>query len=336
MNLVFRNCLYSSLALHIFLFLLLSVFSGTNNIKKPFVVFGAHSKKQYHAFYKTGRQNTNGTAIPFVSGARSGRGKNLRTHRSGGVKSSGGKNAISKKRATARVKSAKVAKTVKPVRASRKSKLQKSAKRVKTQKLAHKIELPEVSIEKDRPVVKEKKYFKNKKKLDVVQPAAVAEAIKAPKKVEEKIEKELNKKEPIKEEPVKADIVVDDKKIVEVENEPVEDEASDSGEGEDLDTNETSSVLVLSLAGNVDPGLTFYQKCIQKEVERLWKPPIGVPKSTTCRINFIVDRKGNVKNFEIVKRSSVLIYDLSILRIAHLFKFDQKLWGKSFAVDFCQ
>lgn len=91
-----------------------------------------------------------------------------------------------------------------------------------------------------------------------------------------------------------------------------------------------------NLMGENNPQLIKFQKSIQKEVSRLWKPPLGVPKGTECAVKFLIDNKGNVKEFEISNKSDILIYDLSILRVARQFKFDKFLWGRKFSIDFRQ
>lgn len=91
-----------------------------------------------------------------------------------------------------------------------------------------------------------------------------------------------------------------------------------------------------NLMGESDPQLIKYQESIQKEVTRLWKPPVGVPKGTECSVMFSLNNKGNVEDFEILNKSDILIYDLSILRVARRFKFDKFLWGKKISIDFRQ
>jgi hypothetical protein len=51
---------------------------------------------------------------------------------------------------------------------------------------------------------------------------------------------------------------------------------------------------------------------------------------------FTVDQEGHVEKFEIIQRSPILIYDLSVLRVAKQFEFDQCLWNKKFTIDFRQ
>lgn len=75
---------------------------------------------------------------------------------------------------------------------------------------------------------------------------------------------------------------------------------------------------------------------IQKEISRLWRPPVGVPKGTECTVRFTVTKKGKVHHFNFLKRSEIVIYDLSVTRIAHKFSFDKSLWGKTFTIDFRQ
>lgn len=94
--------------------------------------------------------------------------------------------------------------------------------------------------------------------------------------------------------------------------------------------------LHFDLMKESNPALAIYQKHIQKEVERLWHPPVGVPKGTECSISFVINLAGTIEKIEIIKRSKVLIYDLSIMRIARNFKFDRCLFGKKFTIDFRQ
>jgi outer membrane biosynthesis protein TonB len=80
----------------------------------------------------------------------------------------------------------------------------------------------------------------------------------------------------------------------------------------------------------------LFTEHIQKEISRLWRPPVGVPKGTECTVKFTVTKKGKVYHFDFLKRSEIVIYDLSVTRIAHKFNFDKPLWGKTFTIDFRQ
>ncbi|MFC1854830.1 TonB C-terminal domain-containing protein [Candidatus Dependentiae bacterium] len=76
------------------------------------------------------------------------------------------------------------------------------------------------------------------------------------------------------------------------------------------------------------------QNSIEREVARLWRPPPGLAGSVECVVKFSIDASGQVDSFEIVKPSGVLIYDLSIARVAKRFCFEKCLWGRDFTVDF--
>jgi outer membrane biosynthesis protein TonB len=95
-------------------------------------------------------------------------------------------------------------------------------------------------------------------------------------------------------------------------------------------------VLDFNLMGEKDPKMILCQRCIQSEVDRVWKPPIGVEKGTECVVHFVINRDGCVKNCKIIKSSNVLIYDLSIVQVTKKFAFDKCLWGKSFDINFRQ
>ncbi|MCK4499016.1 hypothetical protein KAU11_00800 [Candidatus Babeliales bacterium] len=77
------------------------------------------------------------------------------------------------------------------------------------------------------------------------------------------------------------------------------------------------------------------QVALECEIMRLWSPPNGVEDGTQAIVQFSVDASGNVSAFDIIKSSDVLIYDLSIARIALAFNFEKCLWGKVFTVEFC-
>jgi len=137
--------------------------------------------------------------------------------------------------------------------------------------------------------------------------------------------------QPVKKEPPKlqAKQEIEEIKEIEKKEEPIKiaEQKEETGEEE---------VLNFNLMGSSDPQLCVYQQYIQKEVERVWRPPVGVPKGTECSLSFVIDGGGNVKSFEIIKKSSILLYDLSIIKVANNFKFDECLYGKKFNIVFRQ
>jgi len=75
---------------------------------------------------------------------------------------------------------------------------------------------------------------------------------------------------------------------------------------------------------------------IQKEVDRLWRPPIGVPCGTECWLDVSVGSDGTIKKVAFAKRSNILIYDLSVQQIAEKFKFGRDVWNKRVTIKFVQ
>ena len=371
MNLTLKNCLYLSLVLHLSIFIFISIITRVTGIQKPFIVFGAYSKKQYHTLYKSEHtKKIARTAVPFVGGwrknvtgqttnrkskincsSRKTRSKNIPNKlKSRGIKQRNTKNSSVKSKSSKKISNPSTISNSchKKISCDRSSILEKpklskkpNTKRIKKNEQSHKINAD--SDEKRQAFSKSKEEIK-KKDLQVKQLLKTdADDVKKVEKSKEPdvvdIESKIKDCDPEKHEKIVQNQDVDSPSMKEDDSLLAKDsECKDPvcSDEDGLDESTTYSSIVLSLTGNVAPEIAFYQRCIQQEVERLWRPPLGVPKGTTCRITFFVDKKGQIDKFDIFKRSSVLIYDLSILRIAHLFKFDKKLWGKNFTVDFCQ
>lgn len=150
------------------------------------------------------------------------------------------------------------------------------------------------------------------------------------KKVAPKKPKVVAKKDVPKKQPQKRQLQKEIKKVAKSEE---NDKIKVEQKKEELSEEE---FLHFNLMGETDPKVLIYQQHIQYEVDRLWRPPLGVPKGTECIVTFVVDRDGTIKNFTIDQKSKVLIYDLSIVRVGKEFKFHKCLWGKSFTINFRQ
>lgn len=263
-----------SLLIHLFVIFLLTIITSNNNIHKKFLVFGAHSKKPTHAYFKP-----------------------LKT-----VPPNNTTNNIVRKTQTNRRTVSKPVQKRQPV--------QKKQIPIKKQP-------PKVVVKKAPPP-----------KPQVVKPVAKPIQVKAQVKPEVKTVAAPFETPPKAAPPAFAKASADTqgerkqkekpKEVVQKPEEKLEEE------------------LHFNLMGESDPNLAIFQKQIQTEVQRLWKPPVGVPKGTECTLSFAVSSDGNIKSFETIKRSKVLIYDLSVTRIAKNFKFDKCLWGKIFTIDFRQ
>jgi hypothetical protein len=302
-----KKYIYISLALHLVISIALLILTSNNNIKQPFIVFGAYSKKPSHTVYKVREK-----IVPFTphsSKSSLGHGKPQKSQRAI-------KRTYTNKKLVVNKKTTQTTKKV----PSPKSAPPKNNK-------------PQKAVTVDTKIQKkliEKKFKEELKKMEIEAQKAIEKEDARKKELEQKIKrtkpKPETKQEPAPEPEIKQEPTPD----------PEVEEVADTLVAETETPEEFQEEFVFSLSGTVDKKFELYQKCLQQEVQRLWAPPLGVPKGTTCRIKFVIDKDGKVTNFENIKKSNVLIYDLSILRIAHRFKFDKCLWGKSFTIDFCQ
>lgn len=205
-----------------------------------------------------------------------------------------------------------------------------------------KTENPAVKKLAKKDVSKNKIKLPAKKSTPVVKTQATTVEKPPVKKV---VKKEPPKKEVPKEELKKeVEKKEEPKKEVEKKEEPKEVEPTEKEETSNVEENvsagedesDEQEVLHFNLMGESDPKVLVYQQHIQIEVDRLWRPPLGVPKGTECTVSFEIGRDGEVKTFKIDKKSKMPIYDLSITRVGKEFKFNECLWGKSFTISFRQ
>lgn len=83
-----------------------------------------------------------------------------------------------------------------------------------------------------------------------------------------------------------------------------------------------------------DPRFFVYINKIQHEFGQVWEPPIGIPEGIKCLVKLVIDKKGEVELFDILEKSKVVIFDLSVVRDAKKLNFAharyKELWGKTF------
>lgn len=75
---------------------------------------------------------------------------------------------------------------------------------------------------------------------------------------------------------------------------------------------------------------------IQQEVERRWKPPVGLSKELLCYIRVTIDWQGVVQKAYVEKPSGVLIYDVHARNAAREIVFPKTAWGKEIVLHFKQ
>ena len=298
----FKRCLLWSLVLHVVVFIIGSTLSILPSKKNhEFVVFGAHSRYEAKTQYRPAR------LVPFVKhqAKRSG----LRG-RPGSKKGAAGK-SVKKNKKTAPSK--KVGKQKVKATASKKGALKplKPAAKTTGKKNAAK-SIPELDEQK-------KKTKPSKKKRPVKKEPPLPEP-------EQQEEAEVQPGTP----PETAN--------PEAQAPAQPEEASlETAAHEEVITEEGDGVEGFGVEGVYDPTLLAqFQRHVQEEIDRVWRPPLGVPRGTVCTVHFVVGKDGSVTSCTFAKRSSVLIYDLSIMRVASKLQFHESLWGKQFKIDFCQ
>lgn len=313
-NKIDQKFFIGSFLVHLTFIVLLLCFNLSNSINKKFVVYGAHSKKPTNAYFKPSRQTNKSNWLnndnrlnrtkKLAQNSSSSSTKNLSKNKKSPIKELSGK---SEKKRSIKIKN-KISKnkSFKSKNSKQKSPTsmeEEPKKQIKNKKIKNKAK----QTEKNKKKKKEPEKKIEEKKQEEIKTEEKKQKLEEPKEIETKEEPQV--------EPAKSEEVIE---LSETQN---------SEEPEELN---------FDLMGEQDPKLVIYQKLIQKEVDRLWHPPIGVPKGTESTLCFTLDSDGNVSNYEVLKKSDVLIYDLSIFRVAKSLKFDKSLWNKKFTVRFRQ
>ncbi len=327
----FRNFLIGSLLLHVGIILIATIINLYNqNLKKTFIVFGAHSRKHSITHYKALHNH-----VPFVSnsGKRNSKGNHAHTN---------GKNKSTKKQskhsATKKAKSA-----IK----------QHPKKSIKRKSKFHELVDEKTNTKKsnDKQRREKEKQAAQKKKEQEQREKERQQKEKKERKKQEEADRKKQEEERKQQEKEKAKQKLEDQKATEKldvqENGSDEsadqtaqnnDDHTDNDQTEDDDNTSTENQdSGFSLMGKYDSNdLHMYHKHVQQEIDHRWRPPVGVPKGTISIGLFKVDNDGTIEKFELIKRSNILIYDLSIIRDARKCQFDKCLWGKQFKVEFRQ
>ncbi|MFA5306384.1 MAG: hypothetical protein WC365_02955 [Candidatus Babeliales bacterium] len=306
-----------------------------SRIKKSFIVFGAHSRKPSFVSYKKLK------AVPFIGPSSRAKG----SQRAGAHRHQKMCHRTIKNHHVRDLNKKSYAKVIKKQR-HRKQRLPAAPRAVaapESASVVHEL-ADDIKIVHKKParIKRSKKHaithtretnvaHNEQKEHQPIEPIHVAppveeKPLKGPEKVSEPERKPLEKPEQSiacqSEEPVLPDDHMPESECVQNDVESADSAADYAG---------------FNLIGNYDQkDLITYQRHVQREVDRLWRPPLGVPRGTICTVMFTIGTEGIVENFEILKRSDVIIYDLSIIRVAKNFQFDKSLWGKQFKIDFRQ
>ena len=123
------------------------------------------------------------------------------------------------------------------------------------------------------------------------------------------------------------------KKISQEKKNEVKQIESEAGKKESFDIVEEEH-LTFNLTDNFEGQFNEYQKSIQETVSAVWRPPVGISKDVAATVDFMVNKNGQVREFEIIKEPKHLLFKLSIIRAAKKFKFKEYFWGKRFTIVF--
>jgi TonB-like protein len=368
-NRIPQNYFLGSLLVHCVIFLILA-FSLKDDKQKSFIVFGAHSKKAAKVFFKSPQKKIALRSSPGFSSKSEGSGKDSKN--SGQKNTKNTKKIVQKELKKNKQEKQKNQQSKpdhgKQAKKAREKKADKIHEKIKEKNSGQDNDinigkLASQKKEKDR-LAKLQKDKENKKQAELKREQEKKEHEK---KEREKLEKELEierekkEREKEKEEDDDEEEEEDDQELEkklpknpdpdrevgskkydilkDLEDDDLDDNNRDNNYDEDdcedndekNDEPEEFNFFALS-----DKEQAIYHKKIQRDVQRLWRPPLGVAKGTKCVVSFVVAQDGKVESFEIIKRSNMLIYDLSIQRVAMNFTFDKSLWGKKFRIDFQQ
>jgi len=331
---ILRKFIVASSILHLILIVLVCWFgSGSHALKRRYVVFGAHSTRPKQVTYKSSHlfnRNQIGKRVGGKAGVRGnatgrvqGKGRVKQAQKKVPQKTRAKTNSrrqavpVAKIKPIAQKKGPTIKDLAKKKMAEKKIAQQKlEQKRIAQKKLVQKkLEQERLAREHIEREAKKEREIKAKRAQEKKRQLAQKEAL-ARKKLEQELEEQQQQEEiePSSREQGPLSVMNDEGDgPIEV---PVYAEAVEEAEF------------------NVNTAV--YQKNIQQEVERLWHPPVGVAKGTTCTLLIDINAQGKVSKAELITRSQVLIYDLSVIKIAKKFAFNESLWGKQFKIDFRQ
>lgn len=167
-------------------------------------------------------------------------------------------------------------------------------------------------------------------------PAAKINAVKVPQR---KDNKDVLKESPPRAEkklsiPQKKEVKIVKQDVTKVEKEfPKKVEAiADVSEAKE-------EVYSFVIGEDVTLALEEYQVEMQREIGRVWHPPVGVAKDAECVVLIVPAFGGSVKSFELIKESKIKIYDSSVKLAINRIRFEGKLrelWGKTICITFKQ
>lgn len=292
----FRKCLTISLAIHLFIGIMLNFLCLQKRIDKKFVVYGAHSSKIGKTIYKRSRSHI----IPI---AQSGSSKKMRSKNNK-------KKAIAKKK-----------RTKKNISINKKQSLKKtiSAKSKKTTKAFTKKQRKTNPAKTKKPTIIPAQ--KQPPAIEQVAPPEITpeEKVIIPEDMETPVPTEALTELLVTNTTQQIDAIISTD-IPSLNEAATEEECIDSYDF----TNETTEQL--------EP----LKILVRSEIERVWHPSIGIPRNTEAIVELTIDKIGKIVAHTFLQKSKILIYDKSIIMALSAMSFPLQLYDKKIIIRFKQ
>jgi TonB C terminal len=199
--------------------------------------------------------------------------------------------------------------------------------------LAQKKELPKPTIKKVVPVPVPKNR-ESKKLIPANIKKEVPQLTKLQSKKDEKpsLKSKTQKAVAKRQQPIQKPIAQKQQELVKVEPRSEKDIPSQDNLMRTI-SSDNQDVIYL---GREDLAALVMNERIQKHIEQVWRPPVGVSKDCVCIINVLLDEHGSILELAIEESSHVLPYDIAARSALAQVPFPKAMWGKNLVVTFKQ
>lgn len=143
---------------------------------------------------------------------------------------------------------------------------------------------------------------------------------------EKALEKEMKQREETKKEEVKLG-----ESLKKKEEENVLASSSDQQRTGESTGSEGQEILYLT---KQEFDALHIQQKLQECLFDLWTPPAGIPSGTVCEVLVTVGWDGVILETEFLRKSDILMYDLSVQETFEQVTFPHEVWGKQITIAF--
>lgn len=104
----------------------------------------------------------------------------------------------------------------------------------------------------------------------------------------------------------------------------------------DLLSTTTHNESEIIYVGRDDLVLLKNHQAMQQDIERVWKPPVGLSKDLMCTVAVALNNNGTIQSLAVEESSKVLSYDVTARMALSKVSFPKMFWGKKLAITFKQ